>query len=130
MSMIERARSRLLGERMDPPAGIPEAALPEGVTLRRGGWIPRLGGILARMNGPAAAVTLGRTIVVGPRARLTPDLLAHELVHVRQWRDDALFPLRYSLATLRHGYWNNPYEVEAREAVASAARTPSAEDPS
>ena len=129
MSLMERARSRVLGERMEPPPELPPAALPAGVTLRRGGWIPRLGGLLARMHGPAAAVTLGRTIVVGPRARLTPALLAHELVHVRQWREDTLFPLRYTLATLRHGYWNNPYEVEAREAVASTARTPSAEDP-
>jgi hypothetical protein len=46
-------------------------------------------------------------------------LLAHEMAHVRQWRADPLFPVRYALATLRHGYRDNPYEVEAR-AVASA----------
>ena len=36
-----------------------------------------------------------------PAATLTEPLLCHELVHVRQWREDALFPLRYTLATLR-----------------------------
>lgn len=129
MSLIERARGLLLGEPVPPPAELRES-LPEGVVLRRGRLIPRIGGILARMQGPAAAVALGRTVVLDPDAPLTPTLLAHELTHVRQWRQDPLFPLRYTLATLRHGYWNNPYEVEAREVAASVARPPTPEKPS
>ena len=82
--------------------------------LRRGRLVPWIGGRLIRSPRRAAAVTLGRTIVVDPAADLTEQLLRHELAHVRQWREDALFPLRYALATLRHGYRNNPYEVEAR----------------
>lgn len=121
MSLIETARRTLLGERMPPPADLPDGAVPADVELRRGRLIPRIGGLLGRMHGPAAAVTLGRTIVVNPDVRLTPGLLAHELAHVRQWRRDALFPLRYALASLRHGYRENPYEVEAREASASLA---------
>lgn len=113
---------------MAPPEELRDAVPPE-VTLRRGGLIPRIGGFLGRMGGSAAAVTLGRTIVVNPGVPLTPSLLAHELAHVRQWQKDPLFPLRYTLATLRHGYWSNPYEVEARQASASPQRTPSVEDP-
>jgi hypothetical protein len=90
--------------------------------------IPWLGGVLSRMKGSAAAVTLGRTIIVHPDVTLTPSLLAHELAHVRQWEKDPLFPVRYSLATLRMGYRNNPYEVEARDAEAAAFTDHTAEE--
>lgn len=107
---------RLAGRVCECPPHIPAGMLPPEVVLRVGRWIPVLGGLLGRMRGPAAAVTLGRTIVLHPRTRLSPRLLAHELAHVRQWRADPLFPLRYSLESLRRGYWNNRYEREARAA--------------
>jgi len=116
MSLIERTAGWVLGRRVPPP-----------VVLREGRLIPWIGGVCARMGAPAAAVTLGRTIVLNPRARLTPRLLAHELAHVRQWREDLLFPVRYTLATLRYGYVDNPYEVEAREAEKLARHTTSSE---
>jgi Domain of unknown function (DUF4157) len=127
VSLIERAAGLVLGRRIPPPAGVPDGLIPEGVVLREGSLVPRIGGLLARMGAPAAAVTLGRTIVVSPGARLSRQLLVHELTHVRQWREDLLFPVRYTLATIRHGYVNNPYEVEARQAA--AAQLPSAERP-
>ena len=45
-------------------------------------------------------------------------LLRHERCHLEQIERDGrlLFALKYSWWTIRHGYWNNPYEVEAREA--------------
>ena len=119
--MLEPLAKLILGERVPPPPGIRPEDVPPHIVLRRGRLIPWLGGQFARMGRPAAAVTLGRTIVIDPDTVLTPSLLAHELAHVRQWRGDPLFPLRYSLATLRHGYQDNPYEVEAR-ALASADR--------
>lgn len=120
MNLLERATCTVLGRRLDPPAGLPAGALPEGIVLRANRWIPRIGGWLGRMGAPAAAVTLGRTVVVYPGARLTRALLAHELTHVRQWQADRWFPLRYTLATLRHGYHDNPYEVEARQVAAAS----------
>lgn len=102
--------NRLLGAQIDCPAGL---ELPPGVVLRRSRWIPRLAGALARLGGPAAAVTLGRSVVLHPETRVTSALLEHELVHVRQWAGDPLFPLRYAMETLRHGYRNNRYEREA-----------------
>jgi hypothetical protein len=113
----------VLGERIALPDELAAEVVVRWVTMRKGRLVPWLGGRLGRMAGSAAAVTLRRTIVVGPEVRLTPTLLAHELAHVRQWEQDRLFPIRYSLATLRHGYHNNPYEVEAR-ALARAADTP------
>lgn len=107
----------LLGERMDVPPHLPPDSVPPGVILRVGRLIPGIGGFFARMRGPAAAVTLRKTIIVHPAVRLTPELLAHELVHVRQWLEVPLFPLRYVLATFRSGYRENPFEIEARSGV-------------
>lgn len=121
MSLIQRVVARLIGERVAAPLTLPPEALPDGVTLRRGMLVPWIGGLLARSRHPAAAVTLRRTIILNPAARLTPQLLEHELTHVRQWKSDPLFPVRYTLASLRHGYYENPYEVEAREAARAAA---------
>lgn len=128
MSLLERPLSWVLGERMLPPESAAGRLVPEGVVLRRGRLVPWIGGVMGRMRGPAAAVTLRRTIVLNPDAPLTPTLLAHELEHVRQWREDRLFPLRYTLATLRHGYRDNPYEKQARDAADALARTFTAED--
>jgi hypothetical protein len=92
-------------------------ALPDGVSVRVGRVIPYLGGLFSGMGGPAAAVTLGRTIVVDPGVQLDARLVRHELAHVRQWQESPVgFPLRYVLNHFRYGYDQNPYEVAAREA--------------
>lgn len=93
--------------------------LPAGVELRRSRWLTVLGGRLSGMGVPAAAVTLGNTIVIHPGIRLTRRLLRHELAHVAQWRRHPwTFPVRYALAHMRHGYIDNPFEAEARLAEA------------
>lgn len=106
---------RVVGARVGAPLDI-----PDGVTIRIGRWIPALGGWLTGHRGPAAAVTLGRTIVVHPDAQLSARLLRHELAHVEQWtRRPVTFPLRYAWQHLRRGYRDNPYEAEARAAEQS-----------
>lgn len=120
MSLIETTAGLILGRRFEAPEGA-RSAVPEGVVLRRGGLIPRLGGLFARVGGAASAVTLGSTIVFDPDAEITPELLAHEAEHVRQWRRDPLFAVRYTVAHFRYGYRDNPYEVEARLAAADFA---------
>lgn len=113
------ALDRLVRSVAGEPVASP-VALPDGVEVRRSRWIPALGGTLARLDGPAAAVTLGRTILVHPRIRPTERLLRHELVHVEQWkRHPYAFPFRYTAAHIRHGYARNPYESEARAAEAA-----------
>jgi hypothetical protein len=98
----------VLGPRV-PPEELPGMPLPPGVTVRRNRWIPAIGGV----TGPAAAVTLGGTILVAPRVRIDEGLLVRELVHVRQWKRDRLFAVRYVAEWVRHGYRQNRYEVEA-----------------
>jgi hypothetical protein len=116
MNLIARTLDLLLGEPLPLPPELPAELLPTGVRLRSGRILPALGGFFARLGGPAAAVTLRRTIVVHPGTRLTRRLLAHELAHVRQWDEDRLFPLRYVAQTLQYGYSANSYEQLARKA--------------
>jgi hypothetical protein len=114
---------RVIGTRLHAPAPVADE-VPTGVVLRVGRWIPCLGGWLAGQRQPAAAVTLGRTIVVHPDVHLTARLLRHELAHVRQWRQRPLhFPLHYAWMHVRHGYGANPYEVEARNAENSGTNS-------
>src|SRR5687767_11315013 len=99
------------------------APLPDGVALRHARWLPALAGRLSGMRGPAAAITFGRTIVVHPSVKLTERLLRHELAHVRQWEENRwTFPVRYVLSHFRHGYHDNPYEIEARAAESELPR--------
>lgn len=52
-----------------------------------------------------------------PLADTTPSLIAHELCHVWQDQDHRL---RMWWSYIRHGYANNPHEIEARKAGAAA----------
>jgi hypothetical protein len=72
--------------------------------------------------GPMSAMAIGHVIIAEQRG-LTKQILTHELAHVRQaslW--GALFPFAYLAASLwawlrgRDAYWNNPFEVAARNA--------------
>lgn len=53
-------------------------------------------------------------------------LLRHERCHLEQIERDGrlLFSIKYAWWTLRHGYWMNPYEVEARVAELIPPRPP------
>jgi len=112
LSVLARLADAVLGPRV-PPQALPGAPLPPGVVVRRNRWIPAIGGVTGNMRGSAAAVTLGGTILVHPDAGIDAGLLVHELVHVRQWRGDRLFAVKYAAEWVRRGYWQNRYEVEA-----------------
>jgi uncharacterized protein DUF4157 len=48
-----------------------------------------------------------------------PALMIHEFFHVmNQWEPRVLTSWRYVLESLRHGYWSNRFEVEARQFTA------------
>lgn len=91
--------------------------LPAGVRLLQGSWIPWIGGLFTGSGHPAAAVTVGSTIIVSRRVEASAALVRHELEHVRQWREEGWrFPIRYAVQYMRYGYRANPYEVAARAA--------------
>ncbi len=120
MSLLVEGLARLLaGEVVSV-----DEELPPRTAVRRSRLLTGLGGRLAGMGGPAAAVTLGRTILVHPSVQPGSRLLRHELAHVAQWRrEPLLFPFRYVGAHICHGYQANPYEVEARAAESGSGTT-------
>lgn len=83
---------------------------------RRGGLPPRIGGWFLGVRS-VAGIALRHTVWLAPDADLTPDLLLHELTHVRQWRAVRWFPVRYVWESVRRGYRQNCYEIEARIAA-------------
>jgi hypothetical protein len=72
----------------------------------------------ARLHGRVRATTRRRRIFLrGSGAEFFADaeLVLHEYCHVLlQWESGALTVSRYIRECLRHGYWNNHYEAEAR----------------
>ncbi|MBV8405869.1 MAG: hypothetical protein JO203_16895 [Gammaproteobacteria bacterium] len=71
----------------------------------------------ARLHGACATTRLRRIYLAGSAADFfgNPWLMLHEYCHVlRQWQTGSLTVSRYLLECLRHGYWNNRFEVEAR----------------
>ncbi len=51
------------------------------------------------------------------------ELLLHEHAHVEQWRTVPWFAVRYVWESLRRGYFNNRFEVAARQAAGDRLRT-------
>lgn len=74
------------------------------------------------LKGQKVAIVVGRTIHLhgATEAELleTMDWLRHELLHIQQYRRHGifLFLIRYGWESLKRGYWDNRYEIEAREA--------------
>lgn len=127
------------------PQALP-SALPEWVimVLGRPGWFdPTLLGtvrlklvnlfvrVIQRMAGvPVAATTIGDTIYFREPKFFDPEspaglaLLAHELRHVEQWREQGFvqFSIRYALEFLRHGGYgpNISFEADACEVQRTA----------
>ena len=91
--------------------------------------------LYARLHIRAVATTRPRRIYLRGSAEdffANPWLMLHEYCHVlRQWQTRDLTILRYLVECMRHGYWNNRFEIEAREfadahlprAVAALRRT-------
>ena len=81
------------------------------VSIAEGCRLPLLPGFVA--------ITLGRSIYVrGHLARRPLTLLAHELAHVRQFRERGWLGMTgaYAAMWLEHGYARQPLELEARAA--------------
>lgn len=81
-----------------------------GVRIVRSNWlVPR----------NYAAITLGSTIIIRHDVTMTLSLLAHEHMHVQQWRRHGIvgFLLRYGWSWAREGfsYHRIDFEEDARE---------------
>jgi hypothetical protein len=78
--------------------------------------------VFARLHWNAVATTRRRRIYLRGNAEdffNDPALVMHEYFHVmKQWEPRLLTSPRYVLEWLRHGYWNNRFEVAARRFTA------------
>ena len=83
-----------------------------GVTLIEHSWF-------ARLHWGAVATTRRRRIYLAGGAAeffANPALILHEYCHVMtQWEPGRLTRAGYVLECVRRGYWDNRFEVEARE---------------
>jgi hypothetical protein len=79
----------------------------------------------ARLHLGARATTRRSRILLSGSAEdfwRNPELVLHEYFHVlRQWQPRRLTIIRYLVECLRHGYWLNAYEIEARDFAAQHA---------
>jgi hypothetical protein len=75
--------------------------------------------LFARLHAGAVATTRrGSIYLTGSAADFfaNPALMLHEYCHVLlQWQPGRLTSAKYVLEWLRRGYWDNRFEVEARE---------------
>ena len=75
--------------------------------------------LFVRLHGRAVATTRRRRIYLRGSAAdffQNTSLMLHEYCHVlRQWEPRTLTITRYLWECVRRGYWNNRFEIEARE---------------
>jgi hypothetical protein len=78
--------------------------------------------LFARLHGRMIATTRRRRIYLSGSAESffrNPEIVLHEFFHVmRQWEPRELTVTRYVIEWFRRGYWDNRYEIEAREFAA------------
>ena len=93
--------------------------------IRERSWLARLARWKLGGKGRVAMV-IGRTVylsgVSGAEFLADAEWVAHEQVHLRQFREFGFWPFlaRYLWESVRVGYYANRYEVEARQEAARA----------
>jgi hypothetical protein len=102
---LARARARL--DRLDL---YPRPVRAERVRVFTAPWFFRL----PRFRHFDGFTFYGAILFRKPIGETSDDLVTHELCHIWQLQHH---PIRMPLSYLRHGYRNNPYEIEAREAA-------------
>ena len=63
------------------------------------------------------AITFGNHVFITPEEYDNQKLLAHEQAHLDQYKREGFikFILKYIYYHCKYGYYNNPFEVEARK---------------
>ena len=88
--------------------------------IKENSWLARIAAI--KLGTKAVAMVLGKTIHLHntTKANFLRDerWVKHELCHIKQFKEHGyfLFVLKYLWESLRKGYYNNRFEVEARKA--------------
>ena len=83
-------------------------------------WIAKLAAL--KLKSTSVAIVLGKKIYLHNTTReeflQNEKWLKHELCHIQQFKRNSftIFIFKYLWESIRKGYYNNKYEVEAREA--------------
>jgi hypothetical protein len=91
--------------------------------IKENSWIAKLAAIKLRSN--RVAIVIGKTIHLHNTTKQEflkdEKWVKHELCHVKQFQQNGYlrFIAKYLWESIKHGYFNNKYEVEAREAGGS-----------
>lgn len=113
----------VIGRRYLPPCEV-TAALGQVFGEPVDGIVVIQNSLYARAHlGMSATTRPNRILLAGSGANFVADaeFLLHEYYHVvRQWHTGRLTRWRYLKESMRHGYWANCFEREAREFTAAA----------
>ena len=88
--------------------------------IKENSWLAKVAA--KKLNVDSVAMVLGKTIhLYGSTKEIflaDEPWVKHELCHIKQFAKHGylLFAIKYLWESLRVGYYNNKYEVEAREA--------------
>lgn len=88
--------------------------------IKEHSWLAKLAA--RKLEATAVAFVLGHTIHLYnvSREEFLQDTrwFRHELCHIRQFEQHGycMFIVKYLWESIRHGYYNNKYEIEARQA--------------
>jgi len=88
--------------------------------IKQNSWIAKIAS--KKLRSDNVAIVLGKTIHLYHVSK--EDFLKdtkwvkHEICHINQFRKHGflIFILKYLYESMRHGYYNNKYELEARKA--------------
>jgi hypothetical protein len=91
-----------------------------GIRIKENSFLARIAALKLRSG--RVAMVLGKTIHLCNVSKAdflqNERWVKHELCHIQQYRKHGFIPflVKYLWESIRHGYYNNKFEVEAREA--------------
>lgn len=89
-----------------------------GIKIKENSWIAKLAA--KKLKSGNVAIVFGKTIhlhnVSAAYFLNDKKWLKHEACHIRQFQENGYFTfiIKYLLESMKHGYYNNKFEVEAR----------------
>lgn len=88
--------------------------------IKESSWIARVAAKKLKVS--SVAMVLGKTVHLWGTSKENflsdESWVRHELCHIRQFKEHGfiIFLVKYLWESMRHGYYNNKYEAEARAA--------------
>ncbi len=88
--------------------------------IKENSWIAKLAA--AKLHSKRVAIVIGKTIHLHNTSATgflkDEKWVKHELCHIKQFNQNGclVFIVKYLWESIQHGYYNNKYEREAREA--------------